>query len=503
MRRILSPLAAAAVAVGLLPLATPAAASAAPPTLSVTTLDVGPTPGAARALTWRGCDSSLPSTARCSTLTVPRDWGDRSVSGTYSIALAKIPAAKPDKRIGVLTFNPGGPGSTAVSNISWVYSLLPQRVRDRFDLVAWDPRGVGGSQPYVTGCSMKDVSPPATGQVDWLAWTTKYVRVTAKGNAACLAANRSEAPYLGTWQLAHDIDAMRQALGEDTITFWGMSYGTTVGRAYAQLFPSRVRALLLDGTISPKSTIELWAREHTWDDPAAIDIALAALGPKYERRYARVMAALDERTLPDGSGGQTTRWEVGSSIIRWASFQTTWGSIASLLNALNTAVRTRSATDGRRVARMIDDGSVGKSWFGPQWTYVNCSDMPDRPSVETLAELAELGAAAGGVHVGQSVLREGAQCAGMPSLGRPLQPITSRLTLPTAPLISNAIGDNRTPWSAAQDMTAAFTGSRAVQYGGTHHIIYGRVSKCVDRPVTRYLLKLKLPRSTVRCPLEW
>ncbi|MEK9736289.1 MAG: alpha/beta hydrolase, partial [Candidatus Nanopelagicales bacterium] len=69
--------------------------------------------------------------------------------------------------------------------------------------------------------------------------------------------------------------------------------------------------------------------------------------------------------------------------------------------------------------------------------------------------------------------------------------------------ISNAIGDNRTPWSAAQDMTAAFTGSRAVQYGGTHHIIYGRVSKCVDRPVTRYLLKLKLPRSTVRCPLEW
>ncbi len=501
MRRPFAIVPALALTVGMIPVgAAAAAAPTAGTTDFATSATVSPT---ARTLSWRSCGSYLPSKARCSTLTVPRDWGSTSVSGSYRIAVAKIPAGKPSKRVGVLTFNPGGPGSTAVSNISWVYSLLPQRVRDRFDLVAWDPRGVGGSEPAVSGCTMKDVAPPATGPVDWLAWTTKYVRVTAKGNAACLSANRSEAPYLGTWQIAHDIDALRRALGEDTLTFWGMSYGTTVGRAYAQLFPQRVRALLLDGTISPLSTIELWAREHTWDDPAAIDIALAALGPRYERRYARVMAALDERTLPDGSGGRTTRWEVGRSIISWASYQTTWGNIASLLNALNDAVRSRSVADGQRVARLLDSGSTAKGWFDPQWTYVNCSDMPDRPSVETLAALAEKGAVAGGVHIGQSVLREGAQCAGLPALGRPLPQIKSPIALATPPLISNSLGDNRTPWSAAQEMTAAFRGAKAVQYGGTHHIVYGRTSSCVNKPITRYLVTLKLPRSIVRCPLEW
>jgi len=454
-------------------------------------------------LRWGGCSSGLPSSTRCATLSVPRDWGDRSVSGTYGISVAKIPAGNPAKRLGVLTFNPGGPGSTAVSNIGWVYSLLPKRVKQRFDLVAWDPRGVGGSQPYVSGCTVKDVSPPATGPVDWEGWTEKYMRVVARRNAECLAANRSEAPYLGTWQLAHDIDALRKALGEDSLTFWGMSYGTTVGRAYAQLFPQRVRALLLDGTISPISTIELWAREHTWDDPAAIAIALAALGPKYERRYERVMTALDTRTLADGSGGRTTRWEVGRSIISWASYQTTWGSIARLLDALNTSVRTGSRAAASRAAELITAAGTGKSWFDPQWTYVNCSDMRDRPSAATLARIAADGAAAGGAHIGQSVLREGAQCAGLPALGRPLRPITTPITLTTPPLVSNSLGDNRTPWSAAQEMTAAFTGAKAIQYGGTHHIVYGRTTSCVHKPITRYLVTLTLPRQTVRCPLEW
>ena len=457
---------------------------------------VGPS---AATLDWTGCGSSLPAGARCSSLTVPKDWGDRSKAGDYRIAVAKIPAGNPAKRVGILTFNPGGPGSTAVSNISWVYSLLPKRVRQRFDVVAWDPRGVGQSGPSVAGCTIKDPAPPATGPVDWLAWTEKYVRVTTRGNLECLAGNRSDAPYLSTWQLAHDIDALRKAMGEDTLTFWGMSYGTTVGRAYAQLFPTRVRALLLDGTISPISTIELWSREHTWDDPAAIDIALKALGPAYQRRYARVMAALDERTLPDGSGGRITRWEVGSSIIAWASYQTTWGNIADLLDGVDAALRGRN-TGAQRVAARL---GTAKSWFDPQWTYVNCADMPDRPSVETLARIAAAGAAAGGVHVGQSALREGAQCAGLPALGRPLRRITSPVTLSTPPLISNSIGDNRTPWSAAQEMTAAFTGSKAVQYGGTHHIVYGRTTSCVHRPITRYLVNLTLPAQTVRCPLEW
>ncbi|MBM3689456.1 MAG: alpha/beta hydrolase [Actinobacteria bacterium] len=447
------------------------------------------------ALNWRSCGSSMPSTARCATLVVPRDWGSKRVAGTYDIAVARIPASSPGKRRGVLTFNPGGPGSAALSNISWVYGLLPTKVRERFDLVAWDPRGVGMSQPVISGCNGKSPHAAPTGPVDWKAWVTKFVKAQAATAAACLKLNRDTAPYVGTWQIVHDVDALREALGEETLSFWGMSYGSTVGRAYAQYFPSRVRALLLDGVISPVSTIELWSREHTWDDPAAINTMLDAFGPEYRRKYAVVFSALDTKTLPY-EGGRLNRWEAGYSIIQWASFQTTWSSARYLIDRLYDAASKRSSRSIKRAAR-------ASAWFDPHYTYVNCADMPDRPSIDQLTAIAEEGFRSGGVPVAQSALREGAQCAGLPSLGRPLGQITVPITLSTPPLIANSIADNRTPWSAALEMVEAFTGAGLVRYGGTHHIIYGRTTPCVHEPITRYLTKLKVPAAEVRCPLVW
>lgn len=461
------------------------------------------------ALDWRSCGSSLPSKARCATLTVPRDWGNAKVDGTYRISVARIKAEKPGERLGVITFNPGGPGSAAVSNITWIQGMLPQRVRDRFDIVAWDPRGVGGSEPSISGCSVKDINPPKTGEVDWDRWVAKYMRVNGEAAAACFEINKQHAPYVGTWQLVRDLDALRAALGEDQLTFWGMSYGSTVGRAYAQYFPDRVRALLLDGVISPLSTIELWAREHTWDDPLAIDTMLAALGPSYRTKYNRVMSSLQTRTLRSSSGGTITRWTVGRDIISWASYHSTWSSVASLLDRVDAGLRSRDTATRQRA---IDDAASmsrartapdPKGWFDPQWTYVNCADMPDRPTPERLAEIAREGAAAGGVHIGQSALREGAQCAGLPRFGRAIPRIITPIALDTPPLVANAAADNRTPWTAAVEMSQAFTGSRTVKYEGTHHIVYGRTTSCVDRPITRYLVNQRLPGRDVVCPLRY
>ena len=473
-------------------------------TLPATAAPIDATPRAS--LDWRSCGSG---SMRCATLTVPRDWGDRKVEGTYRISVARIPAEKPSERIGVLTFNPGGPGSAAVSNITWVQGMLPQRVRDRFDIIAWDPRGVGGSEPSISGCTVKDIAPPKTGAVDWDAWAEKYLRVNGEAAAGCFEANRRHAPYVGTWQLVRDLDALRAALGEESLTFWGMSYGTTVGRAYAQYFPDRVRALVLDGVISPLSTIELWAREHTWDDPLAIDTMLDALGPAYREKYNRVMSSLQTRTLRASDGGRITRWTVGKDIISWASYHSTWSSVAALLDRVDAGLRARDAGERQRAidaaARMHTQaaGPEPKGWFDPQWTYVNCSDMPDRPSAARLAEIAREGATAGGVHVGQSALREGAQCAGLPRFGRAIPKIVAPIDLANPPIVANALADNRTPWTAALEMSRAFTGARTVQYGGTHHIVYGRTTSCVDRPITRYLINLKVPSRDVVCPLRY
>ncbi len=487
--------------------ASPEDSGAATTIASPATSAVSPVPRAS--LTWRSCGSSLPSKARCSTLTVPRDWGSNRVKGTYGISVARIPAEKPSERIGVITFNPGGPGSAAVSNITWIQGMLPQRVRDRFDIVAWDPRGVGGSQPYISGCSIKDVYPRATGTVNWEKWAARYFAANAEAAAACYQANKQHAPYVGTWQLVHDLDALRAALGEEQLTFWGMSYGSTVGRAYAQYFPDRVRALLLDGVISPVSTIELWAREHTWDDPLAIETMLEALGPSYQAKYARVMDSLQTRTLRSSNGNTVTRWSVGRDIISWASYQSTWSSVANLLNWVDAGLRSRNAQTRQRsidaAADMLSESSAldPKGWLEPQWTYVNCSDMPDRPTPARLAEIAREGEAAGGVHIGQSALREGVQCAGLPRFGRPIPQILSPISLTTPPLVANARADNRTPWTAALEMSRAFTGTRTVQYGGTHHIVFGRTTSCVNKPITRYLVGTRIPRRDVVCPLRY
>lgn len=455
-------------------------------------------------LRWTSC--TVAPGAQCATITVPKDWA-RPGGATYRISVARVKASDPARRIGVLMYNPGGPGSNAVSNLSWVLGLLPPSVRSRFDVVAVDPRGVGGSQPYVTSCTGPKATPPATGPVDWAAWTREFVAANAKANRACLKANRDVAGSVGTWQIIRDLDAVREQLGERTITFWGMSYGSTVGRAYAQAFPSRVRALLLDGSISPLSSIESWAREHTWDDRLAITTMFAELGPTYQKAHARVMAELERRSLVSSSGQRITRWTVGRALIAWASFHSTWGAAGSLVLRMDTALFAKKPADRRAAKESAASMLAGTTPTGqsggltPQWTYVNCSDFHDRPSVATLTALAEQGAARGGTAVGMAVLREGVQCAGLPRLGRPLESMTTPLTLRTPPIVANALGDNRTPWSGARETARAFTGARLVRYAGTHHIVYGRTTSCVDKPITRYLLTAKLPRHNVYCPI--
>lgn len=452
------------------------------------------------------CGDWLPAGSTCGYLSAPRDWADPQGSDAqYRIAFARIPAEKPAQRVGILAFNPGGPGASAYENILWVQSLLPQQVRDRFDILAWDPRGVGLSDPEIVGCKVPPLQPPATGAVDWPAWVDEYVDAHEEAARECLSLNEEHADFVGTWQLVRDLDALREGLGEERLSFLGMSYGTTVGRAYAQAFPERVDRLVLDSNISPRSSIGLWAWEHAWDDPLAIRTALEALGPKYPKLHDDVMAALDLRALPDGAGGKVSRWDVGKRLIEWASFQSTWDSMRVLLDAVDAALRAESPAD-RRAAGATVRGIVGsettvRNWLPPLYTYVNCADFPDRPSREYLVWVTRTAELLGGIPAAQAALREGAQCSALPSLGRPLDRVDA-VTLTRPPLVLNSLADNRTPWTSAWQMARAFPGAGLVTYAGTQHIAYGRLSPCVDEPIDVYLATGRVP-GRVDCPLVW
>ena len=454
-------------------------------------------------LRWKDCDTAGQQRAECAFITVPRDWGNPS-SGTYRIAVGRIPAAVAPSR-GVLFFNPGGPGVAGISGLDFVHRRLPKEVRDSFDLVTLDPRGVAASDPKLKGCSTPAPELPATGPVDWESVSAAFAGAMSVALQRCLALNENPAEFLGSWQVIRDIDELRRALGVERISFWGMSYGSTLGRGYAQQFPQRVRALVLDGAITPTPSVGDYSREHIWDDATAIQTMLGAFGPKAKRAYRTVMAYLEKNVLVDEDGDSLTRWQMSAFLVDSVAYERLWGKTKESLIDIYEAVRKERALTRAQANRIRTGGITPRAEEGPSPAYhfINCSDMHDRPSSQVIAGAAVQAAKVGGTWLGGVPLFEGTQCAGLPALGNSLPPTVGAVRLSTPPVIVNAVGDNRTPWLGARETANVFTASSMITYAGTQHVTYGGTSECVDAAVTPYLLHLTRPSRSVACPLDY
>ena len=181
----------------------------------------------------------------CATVPVPVDYANPT-GPTTPIAIARRPAANPAAKLGVLLVNPGGPGGSGIELVQ--AGVLPREVTDRFDVIGFDPRGVGDS----TGlqCPLGPETPyladPDPGDPADEAATNDAVD---RYDAACGQRYRDLLPHLGTRNVARDMDRIREALGEERINYLGFSYGTSIGQTYAQLFPTRLRAIVLDGVV--------------------------------------------------------------------------------------------------------------------------------------------------------------------------------------------------------------------------------------------------------------
>ncbi len=201
-------------------------------------------------LSWRPCDNGF----ECATAAVPLDYDDPG-GRTIDIAVIRHAAADPARRIGSVFFNPGGPGGSGTVALPLFYTRFPQQVRDRFDVVSFDPRGVGDStavqcypslaaeQQALTGLPAAFPAGPAE--------TQTWFRLYAAFGQACGDRQPGLLPHLSTANVAKDMDLLRQAVGDRRLNYIGVSYGTYLGATYANLFPRNVRALVLDGNIDP------------------------------------------------------------------------------------------------------------------------------------------------------------------------------------------------------------------------------------------------------------
>ncbi|MEV6304787.1 alpha/beta hydrolase [Actinoplanes sp. NPDC051861] len=239
MRRKVVPLLVVTLLAGLAP-AAPAAAHTAAPVSKIA---------------WGPCDPAEepPEGVVCGTLEVPVDWS-KPRGSKIKLALAKVPAADPSQRIGSLLINPGGPGGSGVSFAYGATEAFSPAIVNRFDIIGFDPRGQARSNAVM--CDSDAVI--AQGAYLFPQNSEEYASLRAANKTlaqTCLDLTGPLAKYVDTASVARDMDAIRAGLGEQKISYYGVSYGTMIGQQYAELFPTRIRAMTLDSNMDHAQTI--------------------------------------------------------------------------------------------------------------------------------------------------------------------------------------------------------------------------------------------------------
>ena len=271
MRKVLPAGAAAAVAViavaisgcsgGPSPAASQPSAGTSP-AAATSPASLPPATGTSR-VHWHQCAGPV-AHLRCASLRVPLDYrhpGGRKIT----LALDEVPATAPSGRLGAMIVNPGGPGGSGLGLAATVADGLDRSVAARYDIIGFDPRGVGSSRPALH-C---DPSFFSGARPDYIP-ATKAAEQVLIGRARAYANDCERRygwllPYLTTQDTARDIDSIRAALGQQQISYFGISYGTYIGQVYATMFPSRLRRMVLDSTVDPTG---VWYADNIGQDYA-------------------------------------------------------------------------------------------------------------------------------------------------------------------------------------------------------------------------------------------
>lgn len=438
---------------------------------------------------------------RCGTLTVPLDWTDgRDGQARIEFAVNRADGT----RIGALTFAVGDPGTGGLAQAAAWHARLPEAFRQGFDIVAWDPRGVGASTPRVRNCASpppQSLRLPETGPIDWADVTSRQAANTRALLGPCWRHNQSIAPYLGSAYVVRDLDALREALAYDQWSFYGTGYGTLIGYRYARDYPERLRALVLDGAYDPNLTLP----GQTAGEPGAATYAQSVFGHVaggiVAARLARVVTALDERTVVI-DGKRMTRWDILPAIFGPMGHQGAYSDIVAVIDTTHRALFGRaSSADQRRARAIIERHAASERQVSPTAAIVTCSDVPQRATAEQTASAAQAAEQNASPFAGLTAVRRGTACSGLPArIGPANPPLIDDLTLPIQPLVVNSLGDPHAPWVGARVLASYLTGASLITYNGTQHGLWRSLAApCINRPIERYLLDLTVPTSRT-CP---
>ncbi len=438
-------------------------------------------------LDWSECDAF-----ECATLEVPLDYTD--VEGDR-IEISVIRAPTTGDRIGSVVLNPGGPGGSGVDYLRIASVTLPSELQSRFDLVGFDPRGVGASSAIDCDLQFDDeIDLLELGDdAGWQALVAEEEEQLTDCSGADLA------PYVGTNNAARDLDVLRAALGDEKLTYIGYSYGTRLGATYAELFPQNVRALVLDAAVLPNSDLNALERAQAagfdlaFENFAAAcdndpDCLLTDIGPTIE--VIDALQAEIEATGPlsvDG-GRQLTSGEFTYAIVASLYSVDSWPILIEGLFVADTLA------DGTILQFLADsyldrqpDGTYSNSSEANR--FINCADDPTRLTIdETRAAVTESGSQSdyfGGI------FWSNAGCVFTPDPIDPLR-IGPAEGAPPILVIGNT-GDPATPYQWSEQLASTLASGVLYTVEGEGHTAYGTFD-CLEADVTAYLVDLVVPQ---------
>ncbi len=467
------------------------------PTTTSSTTTTTTTPGPpVTGVRWAPCQDGL----QCGSVAVPLDYFTAD-SPTVEIAVARHPAEDPAARVGSLVINPGGPGGSGIDDLPSELSVLTPGLLQRFDIVSFDPRGVARSSPVTCGESgsaadqglIPDPAPTtAAGQHTLLANDQDYAQQCEKASSGLL-------PFVGTVDVARDLDRIRAALGDAQLTYIGHSYGTLLGLTYAQMFPTHVRSMVLDGVIDPaESTQQMvtdqavgfenilnqffgWCRSSgcAWQE-----------GPDPLHSLLSLNTKLVSAPIPAGSGRQAGPGELLTAVLSALYTQSGWPRLA-------TALAQAENGNGAQLVSMTDAYNTEN---GPNAVdadnAVSCLDHPAPRDLTDYPQLAS-GAGAQAPFFGPALMWGLLQCSvwATPPTRTPA-PVTAQGAPPI--LLVSSSGDPATPHQWAESVESELAHAALVTWQGSSHVAY-YYSACVRSIDQAYLLDGTLPANGTMC----
>jgi pimeloyl-ACP methyl ester carboxylesterase len=446
----------------------------------------------APAIVWAACPED--GKVQCGTLNVPADWAEPYGPST-TLTIARRPAGDPSARIGALLVNPGGPGGSAVDFTLNAPTFFSEELRKHFDIVGMDPRGVGRSSPVLCSQDLVDAIPsPLIETERAYADTVAFNRKLA---ADCAARTGAVFAHVDSGSVVRDMDAVRTALGEDQVSFYGASYGTMIGEQYAERYPQHLRALVLDSVMDHSAGLDAFLTQET-------DAAQDAFGQFVAWCARDARCVVRGQDIPALWAGLVERARAGTltdpydpvhklrlsdllSAAFAAFYDPQWYSFAYYLRDATGQAAGRSA----RAADDIVDHSF-PAVFCADWS------LPIAGFADYQARLRALAARAPQMLASPLAISAVAGCLGWPVPAADPQRDLSPAAAPV--LLVNARHDPATAYAWARHV-AAQLGPKAtlITYDGWGHVVYDH-TKCVSALVDGYLITLTTPPAGTSCP---